>query len=210
MARYTGPVCRLCRREGMKLFLKGQRCFTEKCAVEKRNFVPGEHGRIMRQRKLIGYGLQLREKQKVKRMYGVLENQFRRYFKMAARRKGVTGTLLLQFLERRLDNVVYRIGFATSRNQARQLVRHGHVQVNGRKVNVPSFLCSKDDEISIREKSRKNPFILSSVESMAGRGVPSWLNLEGENLKGQVLELPSREDIQAPIEESLIVELYSK
>ncbi|HSR70479.1 MAG TPA: 30S ribosomal protein S4 [Acidobacteriota bacterium] len=210
MARYSGPVCRLCRREGMKLFLKGQRCFTDKCAVEKRNFVPGEHGRTMRQRKLMGYGLQLREKQKVKRIYGVLERQFRRYFEKAAQMKGITGVLLLQFLERRLDNTVFRLGFATSRNQARQLVRHGHIQVNGRKVNIPSFLVDVGDEISIREKSRTNPFILSAVEAIGGRGVPAWLSVDSDNFKGEVLDLPSREEIQAPIEESLIVELYSK
>lgn len=194
----------------MKLFLKGQRCFTNKCAVEKRNFVPGQHGRTMRQRKLMGYGLQLREKQKVKRMYGVLENQFRRYFEMAARKEGITGNLLLQFLERRLDNVIYRLGFASSRNQARQFVRHGHVQVNGRRVNIPSFLVSKGDQIAVKEKSRKNPFIVSSVESVSGRGIPTWLQLESDQMTGQVVELPGREEVQAPIEESLIVELYSK
>ncbi len=194
----------------MKLFLKGHRCFSEKCAVDKRNFVPGEHGRTMRQRKLVGYGLQLREKQKVKRIYGVLEKQFRRYFQMAARAKGVTGTLLLQLLERRLDNVVFRMGIATSRNQARQFVRHGHIQVNGRRVNIPSFLVSKDDEVAVREKSRKNPFIISSMEAIAGRGVPVWLTVDGQAMRGQVLELPTREEIQAPIEESLIVELYSR
>lgn len=210
MARYIGPVCRLCRREAMKLFLKGQRCFSEKCAIEKRNFVPGEHGRTMRQRKLMGYGLQLREKQKVKRMYGVLESQFRRYFQMAERKKGVTGALLLQFLERRLDNVVFRLGFVTSRNQARQFVRHGHIAVNGRKVNIPSFLVSKDDEVSVREKSRKNPFLVASLEAAGGRGVPTWLHLDGKDFRGQVMELPNREEIQIPIEESLIVELYSK
>ncbi|HSR53827.1 MAG TPA: 30S ribosomal protein S4 [Acidobacteriota bacterium] len=210
MARYSGPVCRLCRREGMKLFLKGQRCFTDKCAVEKRNFVPGEHGRTMRQRKLMGYGLQLREKQKVKRMYGVLERQFRRYFEKAAQMKGITGALLLQFLERRLDNTVFRMGFATSRNQARQWVRHGHILVNGRKTNIPSFLVDVGDEISIREKSRTNPFILSAVEAIGGRGVPPWLTVDSENFKGEVIDLPSRDEIQAPVEESLIVELYSK
>lgn len=194
----------------MKLFLKGQRCFSEKCAIEKRNFVPGEHGRTMRQRKLMGYGLQLREKQKVKRMYGVLESQFRRYFQMAERKKGVTGALLLQFLERRLDNVVFRLGFVTSRNQARQFVRHGHIAVNGRKVNIPSFLVSKDDEVSVREKSRKNPFLVASLEAAGGRGVPTWLHLDGKDFRGQVMELPNREEIQIPIEESLIVELYSK
>ena len=211
MARYTGPVCRLCRREGMKLFLKGQRCFTEKCAIEQRNFVPGEQGRRSRfRRKILGYGMQLREKQKVKRMYGVLENQFRRYFEKAARMKGITGELLMQLLERRLDNIVYRLGFASSRRQARQLVRHGHVVLNGRKVNIPSCLVSKGDEISIREKSQDNVLIQSNMEETVGRGIPSWLELDGESFKGRVLELPRHEDIGMPIEESLIVELYSK
>lgn len=209
MARYTGPVCRLCRREGMKLFLKGQRCYSGKCAIEKRNFVPGEHGRTMRT-KTIGYGLQLREKQKVKRIYGVLENQFRRYFELAARRRGITGELLLQLLERRLDNLVYRLGFSSSRKQARQLVRHGHVRVNGRKLDIPSYHVNKGDEISVRPKDRDNVQLLASLEEVAGRGVPSWLSLDRENFKGQVLELPRRDEINIPIEESLIVELYSK
>ena len=211
MARNVGPVCRLCRREGMKLFLKGQRCLSEKCAVDKRNFVPGEHGRDMRTRaKVIGYGLQLREKQKVKRIYGVLERQFRRYFQKAAKRKGITGELLLQFLELRLDNVVHRLGFATSRSQARQFVRHGHLTVNGRKVNIPSYQVKKGDEVAIRQKSTKNPFILSSVDEVAGRGIPSWLSLDKEGLKGQIVELPRRDELAIPIEESLVVELYSK
>ena len=211
MARNVGPVCRLCRREGTKLFLKGQRCFSERCAVDKRNFIPGEHGRHMRTRaKVIGYGLQLREKQKVKRIYGVLERQFRLYFQKAAKRKGITGELLLQFLERRLDNVVYRLGFASSRSQARQFVRHGHVTVNGRKVNIPSYLVKRGDEIAIRQKSSKNPLILSSLEDVAGRGVPSWLELDKDALKGQIVELPRRDDLAIPIEESLVVELYSK
>lgn len=209
MARYTGPVCRLCRREGMKLFLKGQRCYSEKCAIEKRNFIPGEHGRTMRT-KTIGYGLQLREKQKVKRIYGVLENQFRRYFELAARRRGITGELLLQLLERRLDNIVYRLGFSSSRKQARQLVRHGHVLVNGRKVNIPSYHVNKGDEISIRPRDRDNLLLLAALDEVAGRGVPTWLTLDRENFKGQVLELPRRDEIKIPIEESLIVELYSK
>ena len=211
MARYTGPVCRLCRREGTKLFLKGQRCFTEKCAIEKRNYAPGEHGRsFYRRRQVLGYGQQLREKQKVKRMYGVLENQFRRYFKNAARGKGVTGEILLQLLERRLDNVVFRLGFGSSRSQARQFVRHGHFKVNGRKVNIPSFLVKKNDEIALHPSSRKNPLILSCMEDVAGRGVPEWLHLDRDNFKGEVIDLPKREDIKVPIEESLIVELYSK
>ncbi len=211
MARYTGPVCRLCRRETMKLFLKGQRCYSEKCAIEKRNFVPGEHGRIGRRRpQAIGYGTQLREKQRVKRIYGVLERQFRNYFSKAARRKGITGELLLQALELRLDNVVYRLGFATSRAQARQFVRHGHVVVNGRRVNIPSFQVSKGDEVSIQAKSRKNVLIQSALQDALGRGVPQWLHLQAEQFSGQVVELPRREDITVPIEEQLIVELYSK
>jgi len=211
LARYTGSVCRLCRREATKLFLKGQRCFSDKCAIEKRNFIPGEHGKSMRmRRRVVGYGLQLREKQKVKRIYGVLEGQFRRYFEKASRKRGITGELLLQFLERRLDNIVYRLGFGASGKQARQFVRHGHVLVNGRKVNIPSYLVSKDDEISIREKSRDNIFIRSNLEEVLGRGVPGWLELDSENFKGQVRELPKREDITFAIEESMIVELYSK
>ena len=211
MARYTGPVCRLCRREGGKLFLKGQRCFTDKCAVEKRNYAPGEHGRsFFRRRQVLGYGQQLREKQKTKRSYGVQERQFRRYFQKAARRKGVTGQLLLQMLERRLDSVVYRLGFGASRNQARQLVRHGHIRVNGRKVTIPSYLLKPGDEVAVRQKSRKNPLIIEAMEDVAGRGVPAWLTLERENFTGRVMELPNREEIKIPIEEQLIVELYSK
>ena len=211
MARYTGPVCRLCRREGTKLFLKGQKCFTEKCPVERRNFFPGEHGHNVRMRsKVIGYGLQLREKQKVKRIYGILERQFRRYFEKAARRKGITGEMLLQLLERRLDNVVCRLGFAGSRSQARQLVRHGHIAVNGRRVTIPSYLLKQGDEVTVREGSRKIPNVVSSLQEVSGRGVPSWLTLDAENFKGQVVELPRRADISMPIEEQLIVELYSK
>ncbi len=195
----------------MKLFLKGQRCFSDKCAIEKRNFVPGEHGRSFRaRRKIIGYGLQLREKQKVKRIYGVLEKQFRRYFEWAARKHGVTGELLLQLLERRLDNIVYRLGFGSSRRQGRQLVRHGHVMVNGRRVNIPSYLVAKGDEISIMAKSQKNEMIQGNVQEIVGRGVPSWLNLDSENFKAQVLELPDRAATNIAVEESLIVELYSK
>ncbi len=195
----------------MKLFLKGQRCYSEKCAIEQRNFVPGEQGRRGRfRRRIMGYGMQLREKQKVKRIYGVLERQFRNYFEKAARQKGITGELLMQLLERRLDNVVYRLGFASSRRQARQFVRHGHVLMDGRKVNIPSCLVSKGVEISIRKKSQENVLIRSNIEEMAGRSIPSWLNLDGENFKGQILELPRHEDVSMPIEESLIVELYSK
>ncbi len=212
MARYTGPVCRLCRREATKLFLKGQRCYSEKCAIEKRNFFPGEHGRMMIRRRSqnLGYGLQLRQKQRVKRIYGVYERQFRNYFARAARKKGITGELLLQFLERRLDNTVYRLGFASSRNQARQFVRHGHIDVNGRRVNIPSYLVSQGDEIAVRAASRKNVLIQGALEEVVGRGVPDWLHLQVEEFKGQVLDLPRREHVNLPIEEQLIVELYSK
>ncbi|TDI43728.1 MAG: 30S ribosomal protein S4 [Acidobacteria bacterium] len=208
MATTRGPVCRLCRREGMKLFLKGDRCFKEKCAIERRGYAPGQHGR--RRTKVTGYGTQLREKQKVKRIYGVLERQFRNYFKKAARRKGITGETLLQFLEQRLDNVVHRIGFAASRPHARQMVANGNITVNGRKVDIPSYLVKKGDEVAVREKSRKNEFIRLSIETAKGRGVPSWLELNAEAFKGRVLNLPTREDIILPISEQLIVELYSK
>ncbi|HEX5715811.1 MAG TPA: 30S ribosomal protein S4 [Thermoanaerobaculia bacterium] len=209
MARYSGPVCRLCRRERMKLFLKGDRCFKEKCAVERRNFPPGQHG-TRRGRRTLGYGLQLREKQKVKRIYGVLESQFRNYFEEADRRKGITGENLLVMLERRLDNVVYSLGFAASRAQARQLVRHGHVLVDGRKVSIPSYQVKANESVVVKEGSRKNPMIRSSVETARGRGVPEWLELDAENVSGRVLRLPSREDIKLPIQEQLIVELYSR
>jgi small subunit ribosomal protein S4 len=199
----------LCRREGIKLYLKGERCYTEKCAIEKRNFVPGQHGKA-RKAKLAGYGLQLREKQRVKRMYGVLENQFRRYFEAAARERGITGELLLQKLERRLDNVVYRVGFATSRAQARQLVRHGHFSVNGRKVNIPSFQVSEGDVVGVRERSRNNVFVQHAMEEIKGRGIPEWLELQAEQMAGRVVALPSRAQINLPVQEQLIVELYSK
>ncbi len=209
MARYTGPVCRLCRRERMKLFLKGDRCFKEKCAVERRNFPPGQHG-TRRGRRTLGYGLQLREKQKVKRIYGVLESQFRNYFEEADRRKGITGENLLVMLERRLDNVVYSLGFAGSRAQARQLVRHGHVLVDGRKITIPSYQTKAGQSVVVREASRKNTLIRSSVETARGRGVPEWLELDAENVSGKVLRVPAREDIKLPIQEQLIVELYSR
>ena len=209
MARYIGPVCRLCRREGMKLFLKGERCYTEKCAIEKRNVPPGQHGRS-RKAKMVGYGVQLREKQKVKRTYGVLENQFRRYFEAADRQKGITGELLLQMLERRLDNVVYRLGFATSRPQARQLVRHGHFTVNGKKVDIPSYPVRAGDTISVRDKSGQNPTIQHAVEEVKGRGIPEWLLIEAAGLSGKVSQLPTRVQINLPVQEQLIVELYSK
>ena len=208
MTRYTDPVCRLCRREGMKLFLKGDRCFKDKCAIERRNYAPGQHGR--RRSKVLGYGVQLREKQKVKRIYGLLERQFRTYFARAEQKTGITGENLLRQLELRLDNVVYSLGFASSRAQARQLVRHGHIEVNGRKINVPSYQCRKGDVIQVREKSRKNDQIRQAVETASGRGVPTWLQLNPEQFLGTVTDLPKREDIRLPIQEQLIVELYSK
>ena len=209
MARYVGAVCRLCRREGMKLFLKGERCYTEKCAIEKRNFPPGQHGKT-RKAKLAGYGVQLREKQKVKRIYGVLEDQFRRYFEAAERQRGITGETLLQLLERRLDNVAYRMGLATSRPQARQLVRHGHLQVNGRKVDVPSYSVRVGDIISVRETSQKGAAVQHAIEEVKGRGLPGWLSFDVEKMSGRIMSLPTREQINLPVQEQLIVELYSK
>jgi len=209
MARYIGPVCRQCRREGIKLFLKGERCYAEKCAIEKRNTPPGQHGKA-RKAKLAGYGLQLREKQRVKRIYGVLENQFRRYFEAAARQRGITGELLLQNLERRLDNVAYRLGFATSRSQARQLVRHGHFSVNGKKVDIPSLQVKPGDVIGVRERSQKNVFLLHAMDEVKGRGIPEWLSIQAEQMSGRVLALPTRAQINLPVQEQLIVELYSK
>ena len=209
MARYIGPVCRLCRREGMKLFLKGERCYTEKCAIEKRNLPPGQHGKA-RKAKMLGYGLQLREKQKVKRTYGVLENQFRRYFEAADRQRGITGETLLQLLERRLDNAIYRLGFATSRPQARQLVKHGHFLVNGKKVDIPSYQLRQGDVVSLRQSSEKNPAILHAIEEVKGRGIPEWLSLDAAAASGRVVSLPTREQINLPVQEQLIVELYSK
>jgi small subunit ribosomal protein S4 len=193
----------------MKLFLKGERCYKEKCAIERRNAPPGQHG-AARRRKVRAYGLQLREKQKLRRVYGLLEGQFRRTFKEASRRKGVTGDSLLQLLELRLDNVVYSLGFATSRNQARQLVRHGHINVDGRRVNIPSYRVRSGQEIAVREKSRKNEQIREAIEFAQGRGIPSWLELDSDALQGKVIEQPVREDIRFPIQEQLIVELYSR
>ena len=209
MARYTGPVCRLCRRERMKLFLKGDRCFKEKCAIERRGYPPGQHGG-RRARRVLGYGLQLREKQKVKRTYGILETQFRNYFKEADRQRGITGENLLVMLERRLDNIVYSLGFASSRGQARQLVRHGHVLLDGRKTTIPSLQVREGQTVAIKEASRKNDQIRSSVETARGRGVPEWLELDAESFTGKVSRLPIREDIKLPIQEQLIVELYSR
>src|SRR3954452_20162309 len=209
MARYTGPVCRLCRREGMKLFLKGERCYTEKCAIEKRNFAPGQHGKSRKQ-KMAGYGIQLREKQKVKRIYGVLEDQFRRYFEAAERQRGITGETLLQLLERRFDNVIYRLGLATSRAQARQLVRHGHFVVNGKKVDIPSYSLRAGDVVTIKATSQRNATIGHAMEEVKGRGVPEWLPFDAGQMTGRVSSLPPRAQINLPVQEQLIVELYSK
>ena len=209
MARYTDSVCRHCRRENMKLFLKGDRCYSDKCAFDRRAYPPGEHGE-RRGRKISDYGIQLREKQKVKRMYGLSEKQFHLFFERAERHKGITGTNLLVLLERRLDNVVYRLGFVNSRNQGRQLVRHNHFQVNGRKVNIPSYMVSIGDAIELREKSRKIAAVADSMETVVRRGIPQWLDLEKENHKGMIKGFPVREDLTMPMQEQLIVELYSK
>ncbi len=208
MARYTDSVCRLCRREGLKLFLKGERCYTDKCAIERRNYPPGDHGqgRV----RFSEYAVQLREKQKVKRMYGLLERQFRRYFEMAERARGITGEALLLFLERRLDNMVYRMGFATSRAEARQLVRHGHFAVNGRTVNIPSFLVKQGQVVTVREGSRNVARIQEALAQAERRGVPDWLEVQREAFTGRVKALPTRADLTMPINEKLVVELYSK
>ncbi len=208
MARHTESVCRLCRRENLKLFLKGERCYTEKCAYDRRGYPPGQHGQS--RKKFSDYGTQLREKQKVKRMYGILETQFRNIFKEADRQKGITGEILLSLLERRLDSIVYRLGFANSRNEARQLVKHNHFLVNQSKVNIPSYLVKPGDIIELREKSKKVVRILEALEGVARRGVPQWLELDKEQMKGSVKGLPAREDITIPIQEKLIVELFSK
>lgn len=208
MSRYTGPVCRICRREGMKLFLKGERCYTDKCAVVQREYPPGQHGqgRI----RTTEYRVHLREKQKVRSTYGVTEAQFKKYYEMAKTRKGVTGELLLQFLERRLDNIVYRLGFAPSRNAAKQFITHGHVMVNGRKVNVPSYLVSVGDTVEIKEKSRKADILTASLENQAQRGWPDWLEVDKDAIRGKVKLLPERKDMPATIQETLIIEYYSK
>jgi len=208
LARYIESVCRLCRRENLKLYLKGDRCYSDKCAFERRSYPPGQHGQG--RSKFSSYGVQLREKQKVKRMYGLVEKQFRNFFAKAERQKGITGTNLLILLERRLDNMVYRLGFANSRNEARQLVQHNHFNVNGRKVSIPSYLVKIGDVIELREKSRKSAKINDSLEGVARRGIPSWLELDKEHYRGRILALPSREDLTMPIKEQLIVELYSK
>ena len=210
MARYTGPVCRLCRREGMKLFLKGERCHSEKCAIEKRNFAPGQHGKD-KKAKVVGYGLQLREKQKARRYYRILESQFRNLYEKAVNQKGITGELMLATLERRLDNVVYRMGLATSRAQGRQLVRHGHIAVNGQKVNIPSFHVKPGDTIEVRQSSRDNVSILSARDATAHTPSPSWLYVDRDALRAKVLQQPKREElVQIQLNEQLIVELYSK
>ena len=209
MARYTGPVCKLCRREGEKLFLKGSRCFGAKCAFEKRSYTPGQHG-LTRRAKLSEYGIQLREKQKVKRIYGVLESQFRNYYEKATRQKGITGENLLRLLESRLDNMVYRLGFAPSRNAARQLILHRHFLVNGRPVNVPSFLVKTGDLVSVREKSRKMVVIHESMRRQKDESLMPWLRVDKAKMEGEYLEKPSRQDIPIQVQENLIVELYSK
>ena len=208
MARYIQSVCRLCRRENLKMYLKGDRCYSDKCAIERRPYPPGQHGQA--RHKFSEYGVQLREKQKVKRMYGLLERQFHGYYEKAARKKGKTGENLLQLLEQRLDNVVFRLGFADTRAEARQFVRHGHVRVNDRKVNIPSFQVRPGMKISIREKSQKVGRINAALEAVERRGIPGWLDLDKSNYAGSVVSVPAREDITMPIQESLIVELYSK
>jgi small subunit ribosomal protein S4 len=208
VARYIGPVCRLCRREGIKLFLKGERCYTDKCAIERRSYPPGQHGQG--RSKSTEYSLQLREKQKLKRIYGVLERQFRRVFALAERRRGITGENLLLLLESRLDNMIYRMGFAPSRSEARQLVRHGHFLVNQRRVTIPSYLVKPGDEVLVRESSRKIVRIQESLELAQRRGVPEWLEVNKDTFAGRVRALPTRAELTLPINEQLIVELYSK
>ncbi len=209
MARYIGPVCRLCRREGIKLFLKGERCYTDKCAFDRRSFAPGQHGQA-RKGKVSEFGRQLREKQKVKRMYGLVEKQFRGYYEMASKKGGVTGENLLRYLECRLDNVAFRLGFSVSRAEARQLVRHSHLLVNGRKVNIPSYQVRQGDVIELLAASREHVRVSESLDGVDRRGVPAWLEIDRKAGKGKVITLPQRTDITAPIEERLIVELYSK
>jgi small subunit ribosomal protein S4 len=209
LARYTGSVCRICRRENLKLFLKGDRCYSDKCAFDRRSYPPGQHGQ-RRGRKVSDYGIQLREKQKVKRMYGLSEKQFRLFFKRADKQRGITGTNLLMMLERRLDNAVYRMGFVNSRTQGRHFVKHNHFLVNGKKVNIPSYLTQAGDVIEVCEKSRKVKAIEDAMDAVVRRGLPQWLELEKDKFKASVQALPVREDITMPIEEQLIIELYSK
>ncbi|NLY89865.1 MAG: 30S ribosomal protein S4 [Firmicutes bacterium] len=208
MARYTGPVCRLCRREGEKLFLKGERCLSDKCSFNRRSYVPGEHGQG--RKKISEYGLQLREKQKLRRMYGILEAQFARYFDLAEKKRGITGENLLQLLETRLDNVVYRLQLASSRREARQMVRHGFFQVNGKKVNIPSYQVKAGDVIQLKEKALQSPHFKSILEANDGQNIPEWLELDTNTWVGRVKNIPSREQIDVPIQEHLIVELYSR
>ena len=208
MARYTGAVCRLCRREGTKLYLKGERCYTDKCSIKKRQYAPGQHGQG--RKKLSEYGVQLREKQKARRYYGILEGQFRHYFELAEKKQGVTGENLLSILETRLDNVAYRLGFGLSRAEARQLVRHGHVTVNGKKVNIPSYLISVGDVIAVKEASKGSAKIKAVLESTSGKAIPKWLDLNKDTAEAKVIALPARDDIDLEIAEHLIVELYSK
>lgn len=212
MARYRGPVCRLCRREGTKLFLKGERCYTEKCAIEKRNFVPGQHGRERQRRnKVSNFGLQLREKQKLRRVYGLLEVQLRNLYEKSSKAKGVTGQVMLSSLERRLDSIVYRLGIATSRPQARQIVRHGHITVNGRKVNIPSYVMKPGDVVAVHENSRKHPMIVSNLEVTSSRPLLSWLEFDRDSMTGKLGAEPKREElVQIELNEQLVVELYSK
>ncbi len=209
MGRYTDSVCRLCRREGIRLYLKGDRCYSDKCAIERRSYPPGEHGQSRRQ-KVSPYGQQLREKQKARRIYGVMERQFRNYFKKASRKQGVTGEILLQLLETRLDNLVYRMGIAQSRNAARQLVKHGHVTVNGRRVDIPSYHVRPGEVISVSEKSRNKDLVKEAVANRRRTEMQSWLNFDEKDMSGVLLQVPSREDIPVPVQEQLIVELYSK
>lgn len=209
MARYIGSVCRICRRENLKLFLKGDRCYSDKCAFDRRSYAPGDHGQ-RRRGKISDYGIQLREKQKIKRMYGLSEKQFRLFFEGAERKKGITGTNLLVMLERRLDNVVYRLGFVNSRSQGRHFVKHNHMLVNGKKVNIPSYRVKVGDVVEVREKSRKVQPISDALEAVVRRGIPQWLELEKENFKGTIKDLPAREDLTMPMQEQLVVELYSK
>jgi small subunit ribosomal protein S4 len=208
LARYTESVCRLCRRENLKLFLKGERCYTDKCAIERRNYPPGQHGQ--KRPKFSEYSIQLREKQKLKRIYGLLEKQFRRTFTRASREKGITGEALLILLERRLDNVVYRLGFASSRAEARLLVRHGHILVNGKRVNIPSYFVRVGDEVSVKEQSRQMARVLTAMEGAQRRGVPEWAELDRDACSGRIKLMPARSDVTMPINEKLVVELYSK
>lgn len=208
VARYIGALCRICRREGEKLFLKGSRCYTEKCAVERRKYPPGQHGQGYK--KLSDYGFQLREKQKVRKMYGLLERQFRRYFEKAERKKGITGEVLLQLIESRLDTIIYRMGYAPNRRSARQLIRHGHILVNGREVNLPSYEVKKGTTVEVKQSSKEIPEIVDSISKVEHRGIPSWIEIDTEKLTGKVLDIPSREELLLPIQEQLIVELYSK